>query len=162
MFKSLACFSFLIIQFLTVDSFASAGDSRSLAAVAAGKEIYGKGIHNKCLPFALGLAQVFHDRYKVASVGIVYTWIVPGFPVVVGRHVVVQHTTIEAGITKHWITDNETKNPMLVQGENPADWISASNHKGTFTIDRVLQLPLTSIADREYIDGALMPGTFSH
>ena len=41
---------------------------------------FGKGIHSKCLPFALGLAQVFHDRYIVASVGIAYTWIVPGFP----------------------------------------------------------------------------------
>jgi hypothetical protein len=58
MFKSLACFAFLIIQLLTVDSFASATDSNSLAAVAAGKEIYGNGIYNKCLPFALGLAQV--------------------------------------------------------------------------------------------------------
>jgi hypothetical protein len=75
MFKSLACFAFLIIQLLTVDSFASAIDSSSLAAVAAGKEIYGNGIYNKCLPFALGPAQVFHDRYKVASVGVVYTWI---------------------------------------------------------------------------------------
>jgi hypothetical protein len=162
MFKSLACFAFLIIQLLTVDSFASASDSRSLAALAAGKEVYGKGIHNKCLPFALGLAQVFHDRYKVASVGIVYTWTVPGFPVIVGRHIVVQYTTIEAGVMKRWITDNETKNPVLVQGENPAAWISAFNHNGTFTIDRVLQLPLTSIADREYIGGALMAGTFSH
>ena len=69
MFKSLAGFAFLIIQLLTVDSFASATDSSSLAAVAAGKEIYGKGIYNKCPPFALGLAQVFHDRYKVAWVG---------------------------------------------------------------------------------------------
>jgi hypothetical protein len=87
-----------------------------VAAVAAGKQIYGKGIDNQCLPFALGLAQVFHDQYKVASVGIVDTWVVPGFPVIVGRHIV----------------------------------------------DRVLQLPLTSIFDREYVGGALMAGTLSH
>jgi hypothetical protein len=65
MFKSLACFAFLIIQLLTVDSFASASDSRGLAA---GKEIYGKGIHHQCLPFALGLAQILNSgQLLVAS-----------------------------------------------------------------------------------------------
>src|SRR3984957_10706816 len=116
MFKSLACFALLIFAAPISNSFASSRDSMQLAAVASGKLIHGKGIHNQCLPFALGLAQVFHDQYKVASVGIVYTWVVPGFPVIVGRHIV----------------------------------------------DRVLQLPLTSISDREYIGGALMAGTMSH
>jgi hypothetical protein len=158
-FKSLACFALLNFAALLSNSFASSTDSMQLAAVASGKQIHGKGIHNQCLPFALGLAQVFHDQYKVSSVGIVYTWVVPGFPVIVGKHIVVQYTTVEAGITKHWITDNETKYPVQVEGTNPADWISAFNHHGTFTIDRVLQLPLTSMADREYIGGALMGGT---
>ncbi len=165
MFKSLAWFALLLFLFLnawTVDTFASATDSRNLAAVAARKQTYGKGIHNQCLPFALGLAQLFHDQYKVASVGIVYTWVVPGFPVMVGRHIVVHYTTIESGVTKHWITDNETKYPLLVEGENPTQWISAFNHRGSFTIDRVLQLPVTSISDREYVGEALMAGTFSH
>jgi hypothetical protein len=99
---------------------------------------------------------------SAVALGIVYTWTFPGFPAVVGRHIVVQYTTIEAGVTKRWITDDETKNPVLVQGENPTAWISAFNHNGTFTIDRVLQLPLNSIADRECIGGALMAGTFSH
>ena len=78
---------------------------------------------------------------------------------IVGRHIVVQYTTVEAGITKRWITDNETEYPLQVEGNNPVDWISAFNHHGSFTIDRILQLPLTSMADREYIGGALMGGT---
>jgi hypothetical protein len=161
MFKSLACFALLSFSALSVDGFASTADSRNLAAVAAGKQIYGKGVHNQCLPYALGLAQVLHDQYKLASVGIVYTWTVSGFPTSVGRHIVVKYTTIESGVTKHWITDNETKYPLLVSGENPAEWISAFNHHGTFTIDRILQLPLTTTSDREYVGGALMAGTLS-
>ena len=159
MFKSLACFALLNIAALTSNSLASSTDSMHLATVASGKQIHGKGIHNQCLPFALGLAQVFHDQYKVSSVGIVYSWVVPGFPVITGRHIVVQYTTVEAGVTKRWITDNETKYPVQVEGTNPTAWIDAFNHHGSFTIDRVLQLPLTSIADREYIGGALMGGT---
>jgi hypothetical protein len=130
-----------------------------LAAVASSKQIHGKGIHNQCLPFALGLAQVFHDQYKVNSVGIVYSWVVPGFPVVTGRHIVVGYTTVESGITKRWIADNETKYPQQVTGNNPTAWIAAFNQHGSFTIDRVLQLPLTTMADREYIGLALMGGT---
>jgi hypothetical protein len=159
MFKSLACFALLIFAAPISNSFASSTDSMQLAAVASGKLIHGKGIHNQCLPFALGLAQVFHDQYKVNSVGIVYSWVVPGFPVITGRHIVVQYTTVESGVTKHWITDNETKYPVQVEGNNPSAWIAAFNHQGSFTIDRILQLPLTSMADREYIGAALMGGT---
>jgi hypothetical protein len=154
MFKSLACFALLNIVALTSNSLASSTDSMHLAAVASGKQIHGKGIHNQCLPFALGLAQVFHDQYKVSSVGIV-----PGFPVITGRHIVVQYTTVEFGVTKRWVTDNETKYPVQVEGTNPTAWINAFNHHGSFTIDRILQLPLTSLADRGYIGGALMGGT---
>jgi len=159
MFKSLACFALLIFAAPISHSFASSSDSTQLAAVASGKLIHGKGIHNQCLPFALGLAQVFHDQYKVSSVGIVYSWAAPGFPVMTGRHIVVQYTTVESGVTKRWITDNETKYPLQVQGNNPVAWIAAFNHQGSFTIDRILQLPLTSMADREYIGEALMGGT---
>jgi hypothetical protein len=101
MFKSLACFALLIFAAPISNSFASSIDSMQLAAVASGKLIHGKGIHNQCLPFALGLAQVFHDQYKVSSVGIVYSWVVPGFPVITGRHIVVQYTTVESGVIKH-------------------------------------------------------------
>jgi hypothetical protein len=45
-----------------------------------------------------------------------------------------------------------------VTGENPAAWISAFHYNGTFTVDRILQLPLTSLSDREYVGGALMAG----
>jgi hypothetical protein len=162
MFKSLACFALLNFTALTSNSFASSTNSMQLATVASGKQIHGKGIHNQCLPFALGLAQVFHDQYKVSSVGIVYSWVAPGFPVITGRHIVIQYTTVEAGITKRWIADNETKYPQQVEGTSPTAWIAAFNHRGTFTIDRVLQLPLTSMADREYIGGALMGGTLVH
>jgi len=55
-------------------------------------------------------------------------------------------------------TDDETKFPILVTGENPAAWISAFHYNGTFTVDRILQLPLTSLSDREYVGGALMAG----
>jgi hypothetical protein len=75
MFKSLACFVLLNFAALVSNSFASSTDSMQLAAVASGKQIHGKGVHNQCLPFALGLAQVFHDQYKVSSIGIVYTWV---------------------------------------------------------------------------------------
>jgi hypothetical protein len=92
----------------------------------------------------------------------VYTWVVSGFPVTTGRHIVVTYTTTESGVTKRWIADNETKYPVLVKGENPAEWISAFNHNGTCTIARILQLPLTNNSDREYIGGALMAGTLSH
>ena len=162
MFKTLACFALLILVPLNVNSIASLSEQGNLAAVVGGKQIYGKGIHNKCLPYALGLAQVLQDRYKVGSVGIVYTWVISGFPVTVGRHIVVTYTTIESGVTKRWIADNETKYPVLVKGDKPADWIAAFNHNGTFTIDRILLLPLTNMSDREYIGGALMAGTFSH
>jgi hypothetical protein len=130
-------------------------------ALVAAKQIFGKGIHNKCLPYALGLAQVLHDQYKVGSVGIVYTWVVSGFPMTVGRHIVVSYTTTESGITRRWVTDNETQSPILVKGDNPAHWISAFKYHGNFTIDRVLQLPLTNPSDREYVGGALMAGTLS-
>jgi hypothetical protein len=113
-------------------------------------------------PCSFGLAQVLHDQYRIAAVGIVYTWVVAGFPATVGRHIVVEYTTMEYGVMKRWIIDNETKNPVLVKGENPTDWIAAFNHNGSFTIDRILQLPLTSISDREYIGGALMAGTLVH
>ena len=79
----------------------------------------------------------------------------------VGRHIVVTYTTVESGITKRWIADNETKDPFLVKGENPAEWISPFNRKGTFTIDDVLQFPMTALSDREYIGGALMAGTLA-
>jgi hypothetical protein len=161
MFKSLAFFAFLSVTGLTVNSFASRPDAGTLGALVAGRQIYGKGVHNQCLPYALGLAQVFHDRYNLASVGIVYTWVVPGFPATVGRHIVVKYTTLESGVAKNWITDNETKYPLLVSGEDPAKWISTFNRRGSFTIDRVLQLPLTNISDREYVGGALMAGTLS-
>jgi len=162
MFKPLACIALLGIIPFNVKSFASIADSKNLAAVAASKEIYGKGIHNQCLPYALGFAQVLHDRYNIPSVGIVYSWVVPGFPTAVGRHIVVEYTTIESGVTKRWIADNETKYPLLVKGERPVEWISAFNHNGRFTIDRILQLPLTSMSDREYIGNALMAGTLRH
>jgi hypothetical protein len=160
MFKALLCFALLNI-FALGNGFASPADSKTLATVAASKQIYGKGVHNQCLPYALGLAQVLHDRYNVQAVGIVYTWVVPGFPATIGRHIVVAYTTKEAGLSQHWIVDNETKYPSLVKGDNPIAWISAFNRNGTFTIDRILQLPLTSTSDREYIGGALMAGTFS-
>jgi hypothetical protein len=160
MFKTLAGFALVSIAALNVNSFASPSAPGNLAAVVAGKQIYGKGNHNKCLPYALGLAQVLHDRYRVGSVGIVYTWVVAGFPMTVGRHIVVAYTTVESGVKKRWIADNETKDPVLVKGETPAEWIAAFNHNGSFTIDRILQLPLTNISDREYIGGAIMAGTF--
>lgn len=125
MFKTLACFALLSIALFNVNSFASTADSSHLAALVAGKQIYGKGIHDKCLPYALGLAQVLHDQYKVNSVGIVYTWVVSGFPTTVGRHIVISYTTTELGITRRWVTDSETKCPILVKGNNPAQWISA-------------------------------------
>ncbi len=31
-------------------------------------------------------------------------------------------------MTKRWITDNETKHPLLVEGDNPAKRISAFTH----------------------------------
>jgi hypothetical protein len=162
MFKTLACFALLSIAALNVNSFASPTGQTALSAVVAGGQIYGKGIHNKCLPYALGLAQILHDQYRVGSAGIVYTWVVNGFPKTVGRHIVVTYTTIESGVTKRWIADNETKYPVLVKGNNPAEWISAFNHNGTFTIDRILPLPMTNMSDKEYIGGALMAGTFLH
>jgi hypothetical protein len=153
MLKTVACFLLSVALFHS-DCIASQRDSKSLAAIAASKQIYGKGVHNKCLPYALGLAQVLHDRYNVSTVGIVYTWVVPGFPTTIGRHIVVAYTTNEAGVSRHWIADNETKYPLLVKGENPQAWISAFNRHGTFTIDRILQLPLTNISDREYVGSA--------
>jgi len=162
MFKILICFALLSIASLNVNSFASSGDQNALSTVVAGKQIYGKGVRNKCLPYALGLAQVLHDQYRVGSVGIVYTWVASASPVTVGRHIVVTYTTIESGVTKRWVADNETKYPVLVKGDNPAEWISAFNHNGTFTIDRILQLPITNMSDREYIGGALMAGTLTH
>jgi hypothetical protein len=161
MFKTLAYFALLSIAPLNINGFASPMDQKDLATVVASKQIYGKGIHNECLPYALGLAQVLHDQYKVGSAGIVYTWVVSGFPMTVGRHIVVTYTTIESGVTKRWIADNETKYPALVKGENPSEWISAFNHNGSFIIDRILQLPMTNMSDREYIGGALMAGTLS-
>ena len=161
MFKSLVCFVLLNIVLFNFSGFASTPDSRDLAAVVTGKGIYGKGIHDKCLPYALGLAQVLRDRFKMASVGIVYTWSVAGSPTRVGQHIAVQYTTVESGVTKRWITDNETKFPILVTGENAAAWISAFHYNGTFTVDRILQLPLTSLSDREYVGGALMAGALN-
>jgi hypothetical protein len=64
---------------------------------------------------------------------------------IVGRHIKVAYTTTQPGVMKHWIADNERKYPVLVKGETPPEWISAFNHNWTFTIDRVLQLPLTNI-----------------
>jgi hypothetical protein len=159
MFKSSVCLALLFI--VSLHSYALPADSRNLAGVVAGTKIYGKGIHNQCLPYALGLAQVLQDRYKVRSVGIVYTWVVQGFPIAVGRHIVVAYTTVESGVRKHWIADNETKYPVSVKGETPNEWISAFNRNGSFTVDRILQLPLTNLSDREYIGGALMAGSFS-
>src|SRR6478672_4923017 len=159
MFKTLACFTLVTTALLNADGFALATDLGHLGSVVSGRQIYGKGIHNKCLPYALGLAQVLHDQYNVSSVGIVYTWVISRFPMTVGRHIVVKYTTIESGVTKQWIADNETKNPLLVTGNNPAQWISAFNHDGSFTIDRILQLPLTNLSDREYVGNALMAGT---
>jgi hypothetical protein len=161
MFKSAVCFAFLFIVSLNVQSYALPRDSRNLVGLVAGRQIYGKGIHNQCLPYALGLAQVLEDRYKIRSVGIVYSWVVQGFPMVVGRHIVVAYTTVESGVTHHWIADNETKYPVSVKGETPNEWISAFNRNGSFTIDRILQLPLTNLSDREYIGGALMAGALS-
>jgi hypothetical protein len=157
MLKTAAFFA-LCLALVHTDCIASPVNSKILAAVAASKQIYGKGVHNQCLPYALALAQVLHDRYKVSAVGIVYTWLVPGFPVTIGRHIVVAYTTKAAGVSQHWIVDNETKYPLLVKGENAIAWISAFNCNGTFTIDRILQLPLTNLSDREYIGGALMAG----
>src|ERR1700719_913008 len=97
MFKSLVCFVLLNIALFSVSGFASTPDSRDLAAVVTGKGIYGKGIHDKCLPYALGLAQILRDRFKMASVGIVYTWSVAGSPTRVGQHIVVQYTTVASG-----------------------------------------------------------------
>jgi hypothetical protein len=160
MLKTVAFFA-LCLAFVHTDCIASPADSKILAEVAASKQIYGKGVHNQCLPYALGLAQVLHDRYNVSAVGIVYTWVIPGFPATIGRHIVVAYTTKEAGVSQHWIVDNETKYPSLVKGENAIAWISAFNRSGIFTIDRILQLPLTNTSDREYIGGAMMAGTFS-
>jgi hypothetical protein len=160
MLKTIA-FSALCLALIPTNSIALPADSKTLATAAASKQIYGKGVHNQCLLYALGLAQVLHDRYNVQAVGIVYTWVAPGFPATIGRHIVVAYTTKEAGGLQHWIVDNETKYPSLVKGDNPIAWISAFNRNGTFTIDRILQLPLTTTSDREYIGGALMAGTFS-
>ena len=79
MLKTVA-FIALCLAFVHTDCIASPADSKILAEVAASKQIYGKGVHNQCLPYALGLAQVLHDRYNVSAVGIVYTWVIPGFP----------------------------------------------------------------------------------
>jgi hypothetical protein len=157
MFKTVASFMLSVALFQST-CIASQTSSKGLAAVAASKQIYGKGVHNKCLPYALGLAQILHDRYNVPAIGIVYTWVVPGFPTTMGRHIVVAYTTNEAGVPQHWIADNEKKYPLLVKGENPEAWISAFNRNGTFTIDRILQLPLTNLSDREYVGSALMAG----
>jgi hypothetical protein len=161
MIKTLAGFTLLNLLLLKISVLASPVDSGNLRDFVAGKQIYGKGLHNQCLPYALGLAQVLHDRFNVGSVGIVYTWAVAGFPTITGRHIAIAYTTTESGGAKHWITDNETRFPILVTGENPAAWISALNYRGSFSIDRILALPLTSISDREYIGGALMAGTLS-
>jgi hypothetical protein len=96
MLKTLA-FSALCFALVHTNCIALPADSKTLASVAASKQIYGKGVRNQCLPYALGLAQVFHDRYNVQAVGIVYTWVVPGFPATIGRHIVVAYTTKEAG-----------------------------------------------------------------
>ena len=144
MLKTVA-FSALCLALIHSNSIASPADSKTLAAVAASRQIYGKGVHNQCLPYALGLAQVLHDRYNVQAIGIVYTWLVPGFPATIGRHIVVAYTTKKAGVSKHWIVDNETKYPSLVKGENAIAWIPAFNRSGTFTIDRILQLPLLTL-----------------
>jgi hypothetical protein len=157
MLNTLACFS-LSVALFHGHCIASQTNSKNLAAVAASREIYGKGLPNKCLPYALGLAQVLHDQYHVQALGIVYSWAVRGFPSTVGRHIVVAYTTSEAGTSRHWIADNETKYPLLVKGENPEAWISTFNRNGTFTIDRILPLPLTSISDREFVGKALMSG----
>jgi hypothetical protein len=162
MIKKLACLAILSIVSFTLNGFGSPAPSNSLAAVVAGKQIYGKGVHNQCLPYALGLSQTLHDQYKVKSVGIVYTWVVSGFPMTTGRHIVVAYTTQESGVTRHWIADNETKYPLLVQGNDPVKWISSFNRYGNFKIDRILQLPLTNMEDKEYIGSALMAGTLTH
>lgn len=160
--KTIARLAFLSIASFTLNSFGSLTPSQPLAAVVASTTIHGKGVHNQCLPYALGLSQTLHDQYKVKSVGIVYTWVVPGFPTTTGRHIVVAYTTKDSGVTKHWIADNETKYPLLVQGNDPLQWISAFNHYGNFKIDRIVELPLITMADREYIGSALMAGTLTH
>ncbi len=80
MFKTLTHFSLLSITLLNIDSFASPAPRQGPAAGVAGKQIFGKGVHSQCLPYALGVTQVLRDQYKVGSVEIVNTWMVPGFP----------------------------------------------------------------------------------
>jgi hypothetical protein len=158
MFKVLARLALLTLA-LGSNSLASTAEPNDFAALVAGKQIYGKGIHSQCLPYALGLAQVLQDRYHINSIGIVYKWTVAGIPSKTGQHIVVQYTTVESGVTKRWITDNETKYPILIQGNNPSEWISAFGYNGSFTIDRILNLPLKEMSDREYVGGALMAGS---
>jgi hypothetical protein len=160
MLKTVA-FSALCLALVHTNCIASPADSKTLASVAASKQIYGKGVHNQCLPYALGLAQVFHDRYNVQrSASSTPGWC-PAFPqlsadilsLLIPRKKLVFRNT--GSLTMR------LKYPSLVEGDNPIAWISAFNRNGTFTIDRILQLPLTNTSDREYIGGALMAGTFS-